>query len=398
MLKMSVVAQRVPYPPNKGEKLRTYHQIARLVQLGYGVTVHALQDNEQDIANAKALSKTLGIDVHTYPLKAKWRRYLWSLARGQALSVGAFYSKGLQAKVNDLLKGQEDVVLFSASSLSYYVFSGADREGSPHLLMDFMDVDSDKWAQYASMASFPMSWVYRRESAKIKALEIKTNQQFVQTFLIANEEVTLFHNKVCHHKDVKVLGNGLDFKRFYPANTEERNSAENFLFTGVMDYKPNIDAVCWFVEHCWPAIKTHMPQATFTIAGMNPSEKIKALAKDKSIQVTGFVDDILPYFHKATAFVAPFRIARGVQNKVLQASACALPIITTSMGAEGISFASEQTMYLANTDEEFIASCIDVVNNPAGANQKAQQGYTAIREAYSWEQQLKPLEDTLASL
>ena len=95
MLKMSVVAQRVPYPPNKGEKLRTYHQIARLVQLGYGVTVHALQDNEQDIANAKALSKTLGIDVHTYPLKAKWRRYLWSLARGQALSVGAFYSKGL---------------------------------------------------------------------------------------------------------------------------------------------------------------------------------------------------------------------------------------------------------------------------------------------------------------
>ena len=298
MLKMSVVAQRVPYPPNKGEKLRTYHQIARLVQLGYGVTVHALQDNEQDIANAKALSKTLGIDVHTYPLKAKWRRYLWSLARGQALSVGAFYSKGLQAKVNDLLKGQEDVVLFSASSLSYYVFSGADREGSPHLLMDFMDVDSDKWAQYASMASFPMSWVYRRESAKIKALEIKTNQQFVQTFLIANEEVTLFHNKVCHHKDVKVLGNGLDFKRFYPANTEERNSAANFLFTGVMDYKPNIDAVCWFVEHCWPAIKTHMPQATFTIAGMNPSEKIKALAKDKSIQVTGFVDDILPYFTK----------------------------------------------------------------------------------------------------
>lgn len=398
MLKMSVVAQRVPYPPNKGEKLRTYHQIARLVQLGYDVTVHALQHDEQDISDAEALSKELGIAVHTYPLKAKWRRYLWSLARGQALSVGAFYSKGLQKKVNDLLKRHEDVMLFSASSLSYYVFAGAGREGSPHLLMDFMDVDSDKWAQYASMASFPMSWIYRRESEKIKSLESKTNQQFTQTFLIADEEVALFHNNVCHHKEVKVLGNGLDFKRFYPAKTEEPNSNPNFLFTGVMDYKPNIDAVCWFVEHCWPGIKAHTPQATFIIAGMNPSEKIKALAKDKSIQVTGFVDDILPYFHKATAFVAPFRMARGVQNKVLQASACALPIITTSMGAEGIPFASEQTMYVANTDEDFIASCVDVVNNPVRANQKAQQGFTAIREAYSWEQQLKPLEDTLASL
>lgn len=399
MLNICVVAQRVPYPPNKGEKLRTFHQIERLVQLGHQVEVLALKETQQDEKDADALSTKLNISVSTFPLPAKLSRYLTALLKGLPLSVGAFYSQALHKAINERMTSAVDVMLFSASSLGYYVLNSSNStNATPHLMMDFMDVDSSKWQQYAQAASVPMKWVYRRESKKIRQLESQINREFLQTFLIAEEEVTLFHRTVSDSKPVKVLGNGLDFDTFYPRKKNGSVSKNNFLFTGVMDYKPNVDAVCWFVSLCWPQIKARIPDATFTIAGMNPSSQVQALTKHDGIEVTGFVDDILPYFHSAAAFVAPFRIARGVQNKVLQAAACKLPIISTSMGAEGIRFANSNTLFIADQVDGFVDRCIDAVTKPELAEQHAQRAYDAILSEYSWQQQLKPLEDLLASL
>lgn len=399
MLRICVVAQRVPYPPNKGEKLRTFHQIERLVQLGYQVEVLALMETQQDEKDAKALSTTLNIPVSTFPLPAKANRYVTALLKGLPLSVGAFYSHPLKKAIKKRMTSAVDVMLFSASSLGYYVLNSSNNiDAAPYLVMDFMDVDSSKWQQYAQAASIPMKWVYSRESKKIRHLESQINREFLQTFLIAEEEVALFRRTVSDSKPVKVLGNGLDFDAFYPRKENGALRKNNFLFTGVMDYKPNVDAVCWFVNLCWPQIKARIPDATFTIAGMNPSSQVQVLTKHDGVEVTGFVDDILPYFHRAAAFVAPFRIARGVQNKVLQAAACKLPIISTSMGAEGIRFADSDTLFIADQAEAFSARCLDAVKKPELAEQKAQRAYDAILKEYSWQQQLKPLEDLLASL
>lgn len=399
MLKISVVAQRVPYPPNKGEKLRTFHQIERLVHLGYAVDVLTLAESEADESYAKALEDELNISVTTFKLPSKLKRYLWSLSKGLPLSVGAFYSESLYRTIVLKMTGEADVLLFSASSLGYYALKGVNTSScKAHLLMDFMDVDSDKWAQYASSSPFPMSWVYTRESEKVRELEAQINHLFLQTFLIAQEEVALFHRKVSNKKVVKVLGNGMDFSRFYPGAQNEASLPPNFLFTGVMDYKPNVDAVCWFVKHCWSSIKSQLPQATFTIAGMNPNEQVKALSNVEGVQVTGFVEDILPFFHRASAFVAPFRIARGVQNKVLQAAACNVVVVTTPMGAEGIAFASPQTMLMASEADQFSQQCVSAVVDPVNARAIADNAFRCIRQQYSWEQQLMPLQELLESL
>ncbi|BFT29631.1 TIGR03087 family PEP-CTERM/XrtA system glycosyltransferase [Alteromonas sp. D210916BOD_24] len=399
MLNISVVAQRVPYPPNKGEKLRTFHQIERLVQLGYSVDVLTLVESPADESHAKALEAALNITVSTFTLPAKPMRYLWAFRKGLPLSVGAFYSESLFHAIIKKMTHEADVLLFSASSLGYYALRGLKKvQCNAHLLMDFMDVDSDKWAQYATSSVFPMSWIYTRESEKVQALEAQINHTFLQTFLIAQEEVALFHRKVSAEKPVKVLGNGMDFSHFYPAVDNHVNQPPNFLFTGVMDYKPNIDAVCWFVEHCWTPIKSKLPNATFTIAGMNPTDQVKALGDVDGVEVTGFVEDILPYFHRACAFVAPFRIARGVQNKVLQATACNLVVVTTPMGAEGIAFASPETMLMASDAKTFAEQCVKAVVDEANARVIAENAFHCIRQQYSWEQQLMPLQTLLESL
>ena len=400
-MKICVVAQRVPYPPNKGEKLRTFHQIERMVQLGHDVDVISFSESEQDTNDALALQNHLQINVSTFPLGSKLTRYASALIKQQPVSVGAFYQGDVAKRIDDILKnGSVDVLYLTASSLGQYVFSSSHFSDSAcKVMMDFMDVDSDKWHQYANSSSWPMRAVYIREAKGIRKLEQKANAQFEKTFLIAEEEVALFRREVSDAKPVNVMGNGLDFSAFYPAENKSSDATSgHFLFTGVMDYKPNIDAVMWFVKSCWPDIRRALPDAVFTIAGMNPSTEIQSLNGKNGIDVTGFVDDILPYFHSATAFVAPFRIARGVQNKVLQAAACKLPVITTSMGAEGIHFASEQTMFIENDTQGFTDACIRCVKEPDTAAARAQKGLDEIKSAYSWEQQLKPLEEALGAL
>lgn len=395
---ITIVAQRVPYPPNKGEKLRTYHQIEFLTQLGYSVELLCLGESEQDEVDANALSEKLNISVTVFLLPSKIKRYSWALLNGQAISVGAFYSTELQVEVSARLSGSCDALLLSASSLGYYVFNSAHyKRRSCSLFMDMMDVDSDKWRQYAESSSFPMRAVYRRESKQVRKLEARANKEFEDTFLIAKEETRLFEKSVSALKPVKVLGNGLDFSAFFPPSAPTNNM--NFLFTGVMDYKPNVDAVMWFVKCCWPTIKQRLPNVTFTVGGMNPIKEIQQLAEnDDAIEVTGFVDDMLPHFHKATAFVAPFRLARGVQNKVLQAAACKLPVVTTSMGAEGISYANENTMFIADDKDAFIEACVMCVNATDTARQKAERAFDALRSTYSWQQQLQPLKQALEEI
>ena len=399
-LTITVVSQRVPFPPNKGEKLRTYHQIKFLTELGHNVEVLSLGENEQDEKDARALSEKLAIPVTVFTLGRKAVRYLWALLNNEAISVGAFYNKALQAVLDEKLLAGCDVLLLSASSLGYYVFNSPSYSGhSCALLMDMMDVDSDKWRQYAASSSWPMSIVYKRESKKISALEAQANKEFDDTFLIASEETRLFKQNVCAQNLVKVLGNGLDFSAFYPAKHASDATNVNYLFTGVMDYKPNVDAVLWFVEKCWPSIKHELPSATFTVGGMNPTKEIQALAaQHDDIVVTGFVDDILPYFHDATAFVAPFRLARGVQNKVLQAAACKLPVVTTSMGAEGISYAGSETMWIADDADAFSKACIACVKEIDTASARALKAFNALHFTYSWEQQLQPLKASLEAL
>jgi len=398
------LAQRVPFPPNKGEKIRTFNQLKHLAEKKHKISVCAPIEQREDVDYFKELADKYCENISNHALTVKPLRLLKGLLKGQALSVANFYINELQSKFDCLLQEEcFDVVICTSSAMAEYIYKSKVLSGlkrKPLLLMDFMDLDSDKWRQYADSSSWPMKWVYQREAKLLSRYEQQTTNYFDTSFFIADAEVELFksqHNGVGKGSigEVLTMGNGMDTELFVPVDKSPENESPVFIFTGVMDYKPNIDAVVWFVESIWGNVIKIYPKARFIIAGMNPSSAVKGLVNITGVEVTGFVDDILPYYHQADYFVAPFRIARGVQNKVLQAFACGLPVISTSMGAEGIDCVQDEHILIANNEVEFLSAVEKLERDKVFRSTIKQNALSLIHEHYSWQGKLQVLDEVL---
>jgi sugar transferase (PEP-CTERM/EpsH1 system associated) len=398
-MKILIIAQRCPYPPNKGEKIRTFHHLRFLAELGHEIILASPYEDDSELIYFDTLKNLHCSQVLNAKVASKPIRLLSGALKNKALSVSNFYSTKLQSQIDAQLQSQTiDVVFCSASSVAEYVFQSkvlANLDSPPKLIMDFMDVDSDKWTQYEKSNPWPLSIVYGRESKLITKFEASIVKKFDHCLLITQTEVDLFERLHGSVANLTAVENGLDTSVFYPPDQPRTNKIPYFLFAGVMDYAPNIDAVMWFIDLVWPAVKNKWPNAKFCIAGMNPTEKIKKLQSKEGIEVTGFVDDIKPYFDKANIFIAPFRIARGVQNKVLQAFASGLPVIASSMGAEGIRYNVEQDILLADTPEQFLTKIEQLTINEKYYADIISNALKNINNNYSWDSILQPLETLL---
>ena len=397
-----VLSHRVPFPPNKGEKIRTFNQIKFLASQGHEISLFSPYDNDDELIHYKSLQQqNICQSVSHFSLSAKPLRLLKGLIKGQSLSVANFYTENLQADFDRFISSNKiDAIICSASSMAEYIFQSdilKSMAKGPLLIMDFMDVDSDKWAQYKRSSHFPMSWIYNREHKLLSQFERKIANRFNICYLIAQAEVDLFKENIINSNNIHVLGNGLDSTVFFPPKVKKANLAPVLLFTGVMDYKPNVDAVVWFVDKCWQSFTAKYPEARFIIAGMNPNSEVLALKTIPGIEVTGFVEDILPYYHSADVFIAPFRLARGVQNKVLQAFSCALPVVSTPMGAEGINCTPGTDVLIASDASDFVEKITFLSENQDLAADIGKRALRLIEQQYSWEGQLSPIVDLLAS-
>ena len=394
-----ILSHRVPFPPNKGEKIRTFHQLKYLREQGHQISLAAPFEEDDELDYFAQLEKEYCSRVLSHKLAHKLIRLPIALFTGKALSVTNFYNRKLQKSIDSLIStNQFDAILCTASSMAEYIFKSKAIQQlavKPKLLMDFMDLDSDKWQQYADRAKFPMTWVYQRETKLIAKFEQQIAQKFDACFFITESEKALFSKTVSQSDNVYAVENGIDTDMFKPANNNQTAQHPIILFTGVMDYAPNVDAVLWFVENVWSQVLAKWPQATFYVAGMSPSDKINALSSVQGVVVTGFVDDIMPYFDQATVFVGPFRIARGVQNKVLQAFACGLPVIATSMGAEGIRCADNESILLAHTPEEFLEQLIKLTEDNELRQKISNNALDNIHKFYAWDSVLKPFNQVL---
>ena len=399
MLNILFIAQRVPYPANKGEKIRSFNQAKFLADLGHHIHVISPIEDDSEAVYVKQLAKLPNFSCEYAPLPSKPFRLLTGLMKNESLSVANFYCAQLQKLIDKALTEQVfDAIICTSSAVAKYVFNSKvlnTLPTKPKLLMDYMDLDSDKWQQYADKTAWPMKFIYQREAKLIAQYELKIQQSFDACFFIADAEVNLFKKAAGNITNVHTLGNGMNTEEFYPAEAPPNNEAPKFIFTGVMDYKPNVDAVIWFVEQCWQNIINTYPKAEFIIAGMNPNAAVMNLKKYSGITITGFVDEILPYYHQADYFVAPFRLARGVQNKVLQAFACGLPVISTPMGAEGIDCVDGEHILLANTPEEFLQQVQQLEKEARLKQAIKDNALTLIYDHYSWQGKLAPLKAML---
>lgn len=399
-MKILVLSHRVPFPAHKGEKIRTFHQVQFLASRGHDIKVLSPYEDDGEQKFARDLMKHLAVKVLMFPLKPKWLRMIRGVLKKLPLTVAFFYNKQLQKTFDELVaSGECDAVLCTSSAMAWYVFRNpklAARSGSPgatgiRLIMDFMDLDSDKWKQYQHGSGFLMKRVYGREAMLVNRLEKLSYDRFDHCFFISGNEVELFARQLPDSRNLKILGNGIDTGLFYPRGLDNRPHWPVFLFTGVMNYKPNEDAVLWFVDSVWDRIQAEWPDAELIIAGMDPSPRILQLGRKPGITVTGFVQEIVPYYHKASVFIAPFRLARGVQNKILQALACGLPVITTGRGLEGIRASHGQDVLVADSGDQFFDAAKRVLHDKVLYDHLSQNGPELIQRDYSWDSTLQGL-------
>ncbi|CAG0975863.1 polysaccharide biosynthesis protein PslH [Anaerolineales bacterium] len=334
------LSHRIPYPPNKGDKIRSFHEIKYLAR-EHNLHLAFLVDDERDLEHVAGL-KDYCIDYRYDVISPTWQKIksLPYLMTNTALSVPYFYSARLQEQIDRLLDDAAiDAIFCFSSPMAEYVFRSrhydGSRCGSARLVMDFVDVDSDKWRMYAGFTGFPHGAVYRREWRRLEEYEKRVGEAFDWSVFVSDKEVELFHS-FCPQARTMAIPNGVDTDYFGKIGAIG-STDKTILFMGAMDYYPNEDAVVHFADDIWPLVRSELPNARFVIAGSKPGPRVTALAgRGENIDVTGFVPDIRPYLAEAGVFVAPFRIARGIQNKVLEAMAAGVPVVARPEAVQGV--------------------------------------------------------------
>lgn len=393
MLKRDLLflAHRIPYPPDKGDKIRSWHLLRHLSR-DWRIHLGAFVDDPEDWRHADTL-REICADVILLPLHPgtrKWRS-LVGLLTGDALTLPYYGNTDLDRWVQaKLLSGVDTVVVFS-SAMAQYVMAAKPRRR----VMDFVDIDSDKWLQYAPTKPWPLSWLYRREGLRLLDWERQVAAEFDASVFVSEVEASDFRKLAPESAGrIGYYNNGVDAEYFSPAAgypDPYPASTKALVFTGAMDYWPNVDAVVWFAKEVLPRVMEEHSGAVFYVVGSRPVPEVKALA-GPGVVVTGRVEDVRPYLAHAAAAVTPLRIARGIQNKVLEAMAMAKTVISSRQAMEGIA---------ARVGEEIL--CADDAITFAAATNKALSGFDCGKAArarviadYSWDANLSKVDVLLA--
>jgi polysaccharide biosynthesis protein PslH len=389
------LSHRLPYPPNKGDKVRSYHLLRHLTQR-YRVVLGTFVDDPLDWQHVSAVQR-LCAEVHVEPI-VPWARRLRSAAAmvtGEAMTLPYFRSRKLQAWVNNVVRREriEQAFVFS-SPMAQYVL---DLPGM-RTLVDFVDLDSAKWDEYARRRPWPLSAIYRREGRRLLDFEQFVAASADASLFVTREEAQLLSRAVpaCAGRIV-AIENGVDANYFSPEHDFGSPFAAGehpIVFTGSMDYWPNVDAVAWFARKVLPEIRQRDPRARFHIVGMNPVNEVRAL-RGEAVSVAGRVDDIRPYLLHARAVVAPLRVARGIQNKVLEAMAMGRPTVVTSACAAVLTARPGLELEVADEAPDFAAKVLAMMD-PAQGDSVGQRARARVLADYVWSSRLSRLDDLIA--
>lgn len=399
MANLLYLVHRLPYPPNKGDKVRSYHLLRHLLQRNrvFLGTFMDDPDDEQHLSTLKALCPDLHVE-RIEPRSAKLKS-LTGLLTGEALTLAYYRNAGMQRWVQEMASQHrlQASVVFSSAMAQY----AQPLLPQVPMLVDFVDVDSAKWTQYAPAHRWPLSMLYRREGQRLLTYERVVAAQSRRSYFVTPNETALFvsHAPECRDK-VQSLSNGVDADFFSP--DPQRPSPfpageQAVVFTGAMDYWPNIDGVSWFVADMLPRLRVHWPRARFYIVGRSPSAQVQSLAGEHVV-VTGTVPDVRPYLQHAAAVVAPLRVARGIQNKILEAMAMEQAVITVNSCADAIGATGEQGLLRAETPEEFVQALLHLLDTPGHAAELGVRARTYVEQGFSWHAHLSGIDQCLGGL
>ena len=350
-----LLTHRIPFPPDKGDKIRSYHLLRHLAAR-HAVHLGTFIDDPADRAHLARLNDWCA-SVAAFDIAPTFARVrsLAGFLRGEALTLQYYRTPALQRWVHHTIATRRiyQCVVFSSAMAQFVDALPVAR------VVDFCDVDSAKWTQYSAGRRWPSSALYRREGERLLDYERRIASRSHSAVFATHAEARLFVRAAPEVADrVHVIENGVDFDYFRPdpsRPTPFAQGEEAIVFTGAMNYWPNIDAVAWFATEVLPRLARIRPAVRFHVVGMKPADTVAALTRDPRVVVTGRVPDVRPYLQHARLVVAPLRVARGIQNKVLEAMAMARPVLVSTACADGLNGAPGVEFAVAEGADEFAA-------------------------------------------
>jgi len=390
-MKTLMLCQRIPHPPDRGDRITTSHVLGLLRSLG-PVRVGCFQEHPREDAGRVELER-LGVEVFAVPIRPRLRRLLallW-LPTGRPLTLPFFYSRALARRVAEWLAEGIDLAFCYSSSMGQYLLG---RQGLPRV-MQFAELDSDKWAQLARRAPPPGSWIYRREARLLAPFEAAVAREFDLSLVVSPLEKELFQARIPGVEPM-VVENGVDTEAFRPGPDPAREEAA--IFTGVLSYEPNVMGVLRFAREAWPLVRTRRPGARLFVVGSDPVAAVRALSGKDGILVTGRVPRTQEWFDRARVAVAPLWIARGIQNKVLEAMSMALPVVATPAAFGGIDARPGEHLLVAEEPRAQAELVAGLLADPAAAARRGAAARLHVERRYRWAAILAGLEAALRAL
>jgi sugar transferase (PEP-CTERM/EpsH1 system associated) len=384
------LVHRVAYPPDKGERIRAFH-LLRFLSHHASVHLACLADEPVGDGVLEALGR-YAARVAVFPVGgwSRWGRALGALLSGRTASEGAFHSGAM----SEALASWCADATFHASLSSSSVMAGYQRlpglRGVP-AVVDLIDVDSQKWFDYARASRWPRSWLYGLEGRRLRRLERGVSSWARALTVVTEAEADLLR-EFAPQAPVHAVGNGVDLDYFRPASVPEEPAC---VFVGVMDYRPNVDAACWFCREVWPAVRRARPEARVYLVGRRPAPAVRALAAVPGVEVVGQVADVRPYLWRSAVSVAPLRIARGVQNKVLEALATAKAVVASPTTLAGLRGASTPGVCMASSAGEWAEAVLRLLDDAGSRRRLGEAGRRYVAEHHCWDHCLEPFLDLL---
>ena len=398
MANLLYLVHRLPYPPNKGDKVRSFHLLRHLAEKHRVFLGTFIDDPEDEVHIGKLHEFCADVYVSKLSPRLAKLRSLRGLLSDEALTLPYYRDGALQAWVSRTVASQsiDAAVVFSSAMAQYLTeFPGSKT------LVDFCDVDSAKWTQYAPAHRWPLSWIYHREGERLLAYERHVAGEVAHSFFVTENEVALFLRAAPEFQErVSAMSNGVDADFFSPEHDLPSPYADNELplvFTGAMDYWPNIDAVTWFVGEMMPELLARRPDLRFYIVGRSPTAAVQTLASDRVV-VTGTVADVRPYLKHAAAVVAPLRVARGIQNKVLEAMAMAQPVVVERGCGEAVDAVPGRDFLLADSVQDYVERLDGLLGAPERCRAVGEDARRQILRRYSWEAHLAQIDRHLEAV
>jgi len=363
-----MLAHRLPYPPTTGDRVRAYH-VARRLAARHQLTLACPLTGHEELAAVRMLQRQIpDIEYAAVPGPRRWARALAGLATGVPISVGYFRSRALAVRIRARLDAASyDAVYISSSSMAQYAPAGVSA------LVDFVDVDSAKFARYAASKK-GLSWLYRLEAHRLRGYERAAARRAVFSVFVTDAEATSFR-AIAPDAITAVVPNGVDHAYFH-GGAAVKSSLPTVIFTGALDYLPNVDAVRYFGEAILPVVRREVPGVRFVVVGRRPGRAIRRLVRRAGITVVADVPDVRPYLAAAHVAVAPLRIACGVPNKILEAMAMGLPVVATRATTPAIAAEIGTEWFVEDGAEAFGARVVKLLGD---ADHRARVGVEARR-------------------